>query len=99
MLETLEKNFKIVIKDDIRKTQTKTILQANSNLIMLYYRIGKIMFENSKYGNSFIKNVATGIKIEYIGQLNFYITAVNKTIKKEQDNNTIGLLLDKNKDR
>ena len=66
MVETLEKNFKLIIKDDIRKTQTKTILQVNSSLIMLfYYRIGKIMFENNKYGNSFIKNVATEIKIEF----------------------------------
>ena len=68
MINILEKDFKKVIKeikDDIRNTQIKTILQANSNLIMLYYRIGKIMFENSKYGNSFIKNVATEIKIEF----------------------------------
>lgn len=68
MIETLENDFKIVIKeikDDIRNTQIKTVLQVNSNLIMLYYRTGKIMFENSKYGNSFIKNVATEIKMEF----------------------------------
>lgn len=64
----LEKDFKSVIseiKSDIKNTQLKTILQTNSNLIMLYYRTGKIMFENSKYGTSFIKNVATEIKIEF----------------------------------
>ena len=33
MVETLEKNFKIVIKDDIRKTQTKTILQYKQTVI------------------------------------------------------------------
>ena len=68
MVDILEKDFKIVInkiKKDIRNTQIKTILQANSNLIMLYYRTGKIIFENSKYGNSFIKNIATEIKIEF----------------------------------
>ena len=68
MIETIQEDFKMVmkeIKDDIRNTQIKTILKANSNLIMLYYRTGKIMFENSKYGNSFIKNVATEIKIEF----------------------------------
>ncbi len=67
MNETLEKDFKLVIKeikDDIKRTQIKTVLQVNSNLINLYFRIGKIMFENSKYGNSFIKNVAIEIKIE-----------------------------------
>ena len=41
----------------------------------------------------------TEFKPEYIGQLNFYITAVNKILKKEQDNNTIGLLLCREKDR
>ena len=68
MIETLEKDFKKVvkeIKDDIKNTQAKTMLQANRNLIMLYYRIGKIMYENSKYGNNFIKNVANEIKIEF----------------------------------
>lgn len=68
MVETLEKDFKVVIniiKKDIRNTQIKTILQTNSNLIMLYLRTGKIIFENSRYGNSFIKNIATEIKIEF----------------------------------
>ena len=32
-------------------------------------------------------------------QLNFYVTAVNKTLKKEIDNETIGLLLCKEKDK
>ena len=41
----------------------------------------------------------TNFKPEYIGQLNFYVTAINKTIKKEYDNATIGLLLCKEKDK
>lgn len=41
----------------------------------------------------------TNFKPEYIGQLNFYITAVNKTLRKECDNATIGLLLCKEKDK
>ena len=36
---------------------------------------------------------------EYIGQLQFYVTAVDETLKKEQDNPTIGLLLCKDKDK
>ena len=35
----------------------------------------------------------TEFKPEYIGQLGFYVTAVNETLKKETDNQTIGLLL------
>lgn len=41
----------------------------------------------------------TNFKPEYIGQLNFYITAVNKTLKKDYDNDTIGLLLCREKDK
>lgn len=38
-------------------------------------------------------------KPEYIGHLGFYVTAVDETLKKEYDNQTIGLLLCKDKDR
>ena len=38
-------------------------------------------------------------KPEYIGQLGFYVTAVNETIKKECDAPTIGLLLCRGKNR
>lgn len=41
----------------------------------------------------------TKFKPEYIGQLNFYVTAVNKTLKKENDNETIGLLLCREKNK
>ena len=44
-----------------------------------------------------LKNVE--FKPEYIGQLSFYVTAVDETLRKEQDNQTIGLLLCKGKDR
>jgi predicted nuclease of restriction endonuclease-like (RecB) superfamily len=36
---------------------------------------------------------------EYAGKLNFYLTAVDKQLKTEQDNPSIGLLLCKEKDR
>lgn len=38
-------------------------------------------------------------KPEYVGQLNFYLTAVDAQIKGEQDNPTIGLLLCKEQNR
>ena len=37
-------------------------------------------------------------KPEFAGKLNFYVTAVNKQIKTEQDNPTIGILICKDKD-
>lgn len=41
----------------------------------------------------------TEFKPEYIGQLGFYVAAVDNTLKKEYDNQTIGLLLCKEKDK
>ena len=40
---------------------------------------------------------ATSFKPEYIGQLGFYVTAIDETLKKEIDNPTLGLLLCKEK--
>lgn len=42
---------------------------------------------------------ASEFKPEYIGQLGFYVAAVDETLKKEFDNQTIGLLLCREKDR
>ena len=41
----------------------------------------------------------TEFKPEYVGQLGFYVNAIDRTIKKESDNQTIGLLLCKDKDK
>ena len=42
---------------------------------------------------------ATSFKPEYIGQLGFYVTAIDETLKKEIDNPTLGLLLCKEKNK
>ncbi len=66
--EKISENFKNVvdiIKNEIKSTQINTMQYVNKNLIMMYFRIGKILYENSKYGNSFIENIASAIKIEY----------------------------------
>ena len=38
-------------------------------------------------------------KPEHLGQLGFYLTAVDRQVKSEQDNPTIGLLLCKSKNK
>ena len=58
----LEKNFKDIIsniKEEIINTQIKTMQEVNSNLIMLYFKLGKIVSENKQYGNNFAKQVST----------------------------------------
>ena len=59
------KNIVNSIKCEIKSTQINTIQQVNKHLIMMYFRIGKILDENSKYGNSFLNNIAKAVKVEY----------------------------------
>jgi len=42
---------------------------------------------------------ASAFKPDYIGQLGFYVKAVDNTLKKEYDKSTIGLLLCREKDK
>ncbi len=41
----------------------------------------------------------TEFKPEYVGKINFYISAVDDILASEQDNATIGLLICKSKDK
>lgn len=43
--------------------QIKTMQEVNSNLIMLYFKLGKIVSENKQYGNNFTKS--TELKLTF----------------------------------
>ena len=51
------------IKKEIVNTRKKVILNTNNELILMYYRIGKGLLENNKYGSNFINNLATDLKL------------------------------------
>jgi len=64
----LEKDFKdimINIKQDFMNTQYKTMIVANEHLINFYFRLGKILSENSEWGNKFIDNVSIELNLEF----------------------------------
>ena len=64
----LEKDFKSVInkiKEDIKSTQFKAMQEVNSNLIMLYFRLGKIVSDNKEYGSNFTKQVSQELKLTF----------------------------------
>ena len=64
----LDKNFKDIIsniKEEIINTQIKTMQEVNSNLIMLYFKLGKIVSENKQYGNNFTKQVSIELKLTF----------------------------------
>ena len=53
------------IKDDIKNTQIKAMQHVNTELILLYFRIGKQLNDNFKYGNKFIEGLAIELKLEF----------------------------------
>lgn len=53
------------IKTDIITTRRQILSQANNEVVLMYYRIGKGLIENSKYGNRFIDNLATDLKLDF----------------------------------
>lgn len=64
----IEKDFKEIInniKEDIKSVQIKSAVQVNRNLVMLYFRLGKILYENFSYGNKFIDEISRELKLEY----------------------------------
>ena len=57
-----------------------------------------LLFYNLKlYSYIVIELKAEKFKPEHLGQLNFYVTAVNRELKTDRDNATIGLLICKDK--
>ncbi len=65
MVDEKFKNIINNIKSEVKQTQFKSMQEVNSNLINLYFRLGKIVSENKKYGNNFVKEVSTELKLSF----------------------------------
>ena len=52
------------IKAQIAFARQRVVLNANAELLMLYWNIGKIINENTTYGSRFIANLARDIKAD-----------------------------------
>lgn len=64
----LEKNFKdtiINIKNEIISTQTQILSDVNIRLINLYFKLGKIINDNSKWGDKFIETVEKELRLDF----------------------------------
>lgn len=64
----LEKDFKNIISDikkQISNTQFEIFREANYKLLRLYYNLGKIINENSEWGNKFIDHLAIELKVSF----------------------------------
>lgn len=80
----IEKEFKNIveeIKQQISSTQYEIFKNANMNLLKLYYNIGKTINENSSWGNKFIDELATELKITFPNIKGFSVRNL-KSMKK-----------------
>ena len=59
------KNIILEIKKHINNTKIEIFQNANNSLLKLYYTIGSIIDNNSKWGNKFINKLSQELKIAY----------------------------------
>ena len=53
------------IKSRIKTAQYRAVLGANTEMMDLYWNIGRIIIENTKYGSSFLENLSRDILLEF----------------------------------
>jgi len=53
------------VKDKIRQARHRAMFAVNSEVIILYWNIGKTINEHKKWGNKFIDNLSRDIKFEF----------------------------------
>lgn len=53
------------IKQEVLNSQYKAIYAVNKELMFMYWHIGKIILENTKWGNKFIDNLSMDLKMEF----------------------------------
>lgn len=96
------------IEEALVRDVTKLLLELGTGFAFLgnqyHLNVGgddfyiDLLFYNLNLRSYVVIELKTGeFKPEYAGQLNFYLSAVDGILKKEQDNPTIGLLLCKSK--
>ena len=75
------KSIVINIKKDILNTRYKIITNANQELLNLYFRLGKIISENSKYGNNFIRDLSKYLILEFPNTTGFSLRNLSRMKK------------------
>lgn len=75
MIKNIEKTefIKIInnIKKDVINTRNKIMYSANRELINMYFRMGKNISENSKYGSNFVTILSKALKLDFPNSTGF----------------------------
>ncbi|MCL2796582.1 MAG: PDDEXK nuclease domain-containing protein [Firmicutes bacterium] len=65
------------IKTRIKSAQYRAVLGANKELMELYWNIGKIIIDNTKYGVGFLKNLSRDIILDFPDIQGFSVRNLN----------------------
>lgn len=68
MLDINKNQYKEIfenIKNEVLRSQYKAMQVVNKELIFMYWHIGKIILDNSTWGNKFIDNLSLDLKLEF----------------------------------
>ena len=80
----IEKSYVTIIEDiknQIRNAQHKAILNANKEMLILYWNIGKIINEHSEWGNKFLNNLSSEILNEFPTSKGFSVRNLQNMVK------------------
>ena len=53
------------IKQEVLKSQYKAMQAVNTEMIYMYWNIGKIISENIEWGNKFVDNLSIDLKMNF----------------------------------
>lgn len=67
-METLER-----VKQEISGSRARAVLAVNSEVVCMYWRIGKLIDERSEWGNRFIDSLSGDIRLAYPGIKGFSV--------------------------
>ncbi len=80
----IEKSYVTVvenIKAQIRSAQHRAILNANKEMLILYWNIGKVINENSTWGSKFLRNLSKEIINEFPSAKGFSVSNLKNMAK------------------
>jgi predicted nuclease of restriction endonuclease-like (RecB) superfamily len=87
------------IKGQIFNAQYRAVLGANREQILLYWNIGRVIIENTKYGAKFIENLARDIRADFPNAKGYsvrnlkYMRQFAKLVTDEEKVQTVSALL------
>ena len=69
------------IKKQIRSAQHRAILNANKEMLILYWNIGKVINENSTWGSKFLRTLSKEITSEFPSAKGFSVSNLKNMAK------------------